>query len=429
MPATCNVNMLTVVHAGSGGMAMSFPDVCKTPVPPGATVPIPYPNIAMSADTSDGSSTVKIDGNPVMLKTSNFKTSSGDEPGSIGGVVSGKVKGKAEPINYSFDVKFDGENVFRLTDPMKTNCGSKNNTLCMAESQSPLISNNADKSCKKVVSEAKWQAQKKTEWDQSGIIVKHRSRLQRVSEDMRVVLYFRKTKDECGPWIEAGHMPKPHTCISGTTIMRKHVPSVGKFLEAHFSDHPGALVQEPAQGRSGYSRNPASYVGIVGTSKRSNASMRVPLHGGPLVEDGKIVRVQESGQKYDGKWMTGDYDLFEVLGWEKPCEQISGRSFAELKKAINSELGWDAIQHPPQAQWSPTEEELAPGVKPFDMTVLIGKILRGKAPDTASVIFDPQRLPMKVIDTPLTIVAGEAVVCLESNNDVVEALICKECEK
>ena len=126
MPATVNVDNLTVVHAGSSGMAMSFPDVCKTPTPAGP-VPIPYPNIAQSSDTADGSTTVKVDGNPIMLKSSNFQMSSGDEAGSAMGVASNKIKGKALPINASFDVKIDGTNVFRLSDPMQTNADSSAN--------------------------------------------------------------------------------------------------------------------------------------------------------------------------------------------------------------------------------------------------------------------------------------------------------------
>ena len=47
VPAKVNVNMRTVVHQASNGIAMGFPDVCKTPSPVGP-IPIPYPNIAMS---------------------------------------------------------------------------------------------------------------------------------------------------------------------------------------------------------------------------------------------------------------------------------------------------------------------------------------------------------------------------------------------
>ncbi len=121
MPATVVVNMRTVVHASSNGICTGFPDVCKTPAPPAPPIPIPYPNIAMSSDTASGSTSVKCDGNPVMLQNSNFQMSTGDEAGSIGGVVSSKIKGKAEFQMYSFDVKFDGKNVPRLLDIMLLN--------------------------------------------------------------------------------------------------------------------------------------------------------------------------------------------------------------------------------------------------------------------------------------------------------------------
>ncbi len=117
---TINTPMM-VVHKDSGGISPVFPDVCKTPSP-GGPVPIPYPNVAKSSDTADGSTTVKIDGNPVMLKSSSFSTSTGDEAGSAGGgVVSNCTKGKAMFINYSFDVKIEGKNVPRSMDPMKQN--------------------------------------------------------------------------------------------------------------------------------------------------------------------------------------------------------------------------------------------------------------------------------------------------------------------
>ena len=120
MPATINVNNRTVVHATSGGICTGFPDVCKTPTP-GGPVPIPYPNIAKSQDTAMGSATVTLDGNPIMLKGSCFALSTGDEAGSAGGMVSSVIKGKAEFINYSFDVMVEGKNVCRLGDMMLLN--------------------------------------------------------------------------------------------------------------------------------------------------------------------------------------------------------------------------------------------------------------------------------------------------------------------
>jgi hypothetical protein len=121
MGVTVGANNLSVVHADSSGITTAFPDVCKTPTPAGP-VPIPYPNIAKSSDTADGSSTVKCDGNSICLKDSNFRMSTGDEAGSAGGgVVSNKIKGKAEFVNYSFDVMVEGKNVARALDLMLHN--------------------------------------------------------------------------------------------------------------------------------------------------------------------------------------------------------------------------------------------------------------------------------------------------------------------
>lgn len=139
MPATVNVNFLTVVHAGSSGVVMGFPDVCKTPSP-GGPIPIPYPNIAKSQDTAQGSQTVQMDGNPIMLQGSVFATSTGDEAGTAGGgVASNTIKGKAEFKLYSFDVKVEGKNVCRLTDIMVLNELSSPNTPPFPEVQPPIV--------------------------------------------------------------------------------------------------------------------------------------------------------------------------------------------------------------------------------------------------------------------------------------------------
>lgn len=138
MAATVCVNGLTVVHKTSGGIVTFGPDVCLTPSP-GGPVPVPYPNIARSADTEKGSKTVRIDGNPVMLQGSVFSKSTGDEAGSCGGVASGVTKGKAEFINYSFDVKIEGKGVPRLGDQMLGNIGGCPNTPPMAEIQPPIV--------------------------------------------------------------------------------------------------------------------------------------------------------------------------------------------------------------------------------------------------------------------------------------------------
>jgi hypothetical protein len=69
-------------HKDSGKVTSAFPDVCKTPSTPAGPIPVPYPNTAMSSDTKEGSKKVKMDGNPTMLKESNFSKSTGDEKGT-----------------------------------------------------------------------------------------------------------------------------------------------------------------------------------------------------------------------------------------------------------------------------------------------------------------------------------------------------------
>lgn len=115
----------------AGKSICAFPDVCMTPpqtpaTPPG--VPIPYPNTGMASDTSDGSTTIKVSGQEVMLKNkSHFKKSTGDEAGAapMKGIVTHKNTGKAYFSMWSMDVKFEGENVVRHLDLTTHNHGSQ----------------------------------------------------------------------------------------------------------------------------------------------------------------------------------------------------------------------------------------------------------------------------------------------------------------
>ncbi|MEW5702961.1 MAG: DUF4150 domain-containing protein [Candidatus Zixiibacteriota bacterium] len=121
MPVTISVNGLSLAHKGSTGIAAAtIPDICKTPSP-GGPVPIPYPNIAMSSNLASGTTTVKGDGQMIAIKGSEYSMSTGDEPGTIGGVKSSTFKKEAKWITYSFDVKMDGKNACRLMDKMTMN--------------------------------------------------------------------------------------------------------------------------------------------------------------------------------------------------------------------------------------------------------------------------------------------------------------------
>ncbi len=115
--------------AAEGKSICAFPDVCLSPPsPPAGPVPIPYPNTGMATDTTNGSKTVKVGGQEVMLKDkSSFKKSTGDEAATkaLGmGVVTHQIQGKVYFTSWSMDVVIEGENVVRHMDQMTHNHAS-----------------------------------------------------------------------------------------------------------------------------------------------------------------------------------------------------------------------------------------------------------------------------------------------------------------
>lgn len=120
-------NGRSILHKGDGRVQTSgTPDVCKTPSP-GGPVTIPYPNIAKDSDLSDGTTSVKIEGNPVALQSSSLATSTGDEAGTAGGgVVSSKTKGKCTWVAASSTVMFEGKGVVRFLDTCLHNGNTSN---------------------------------------------------------------------------------------------------------------------------------------------------------------------------------------------------------------------------------------------------------------------------------------------------------------
>ncbi len=125
MPQKTFANGRGIAHKGSGGMSIAFPDVCQISTPAGP-VPVPFPNIAQSSDTSEGPESVTCDGEMPMVEGAKYSKSTGDEAGSVGGIVSGVNRDVAEFMLYSFDVKFEGKGVCRLGDMLFHN---KQNTL------------------------------------------------------------------------------------------------------------------------------------------------------------------------------------------------------------------------------------------------------------------------------------------------------------
>jgi Domain of unknown function (DUF4150)/GHH signature containing HNH/Endo VII superfamily nuclease toxin 2 len=113
--------MEVACKAAAGKTVAAMPDVCLSPPsPPAGPIPIPYPNTAYASDTTNGSKTVQISGQEVVLKDkSTFKKSTGDEAAtkSLGmGVVSHQIQGEINFTSWSMDVKIEGENAARHLD-------------------------------------------------------------------------------------------------------------------------------------------------------------------------------------------------------------------------------------------------------------------------------------------------------------------------
>ena len=135
MAVTVGVNGMSVVHVGSGGVSIAPLNFCKFQAGPAVAV-APFPNSAQSKDLVKGTRKVKCDAQSVAIDGSAFDPSKGDDAGRLGGVASGKNKGKAEFVNFSFDVKFEGKPVARAMDPMLHN---DKNTPPVPVLQGPLL--------------------------------------------------------------------------------------------------------------------------------------------------------------------------------------------------------------------------------------------------------------------------------------------------
>jgi len=96
-----------------GGMCQAFPDVCKVPAPPAPPIPSPFPNMGPLNQATGTCKKVMILGKEAVTTKSKIPKSMGDEPGTLGGMVSGqnmgpitfkkgssKVKGCGTPLVY-----------------------------------------------------------------------------------------------------------------------------------------------------------------------------------------------------------------------------------------------------------------------------------------------------------------------------------------
>lgn len=96
------------------GTNSAFPDVCNTPAGP-AVVPVPYPNIAMTATTAPAAYNVITDCMPSLNQMSQGLVSVGDQPGVLLGVADGCIAGGTTYIVGCVTILVGGAPAQRLT--------------------------------------------------------------------------------------------------------------------------------------------------------------------------------------------------------------------------------------------------------------------------------------------------------------------------
>lgn len=123
------------------GQNMALPDVCLTPTP-GGPVPMPYPNISMSATALPPTTamTIIVDGTPALNMTSEIPISNGDEAGVNLGVVSGMIMGPTMYVMGSESLMLEGVPAVKLTSETGQNGEMMNaEGVCIVPSQEIMI--------------------------------------------------------------------------------------------------------------------------------------------------------------------------------------------------------------------------------------------------------------------------------------------------
>jgi hypothetical protein len=116
-----------VIHGASHAQCNAFPNVCLTPSPTGP-IPTPYPSVSSTQYLKKGSRNVRINRAPIAIATSELSTSSGDEAGTLGGVLSKTNSGKVIFATSSPFVRIEDQGVVRNFDVTQHNVGIVANT-------------------------------------------------------------------------------------------------------------------------------------------------------------------------------------------------------------------------------------------------------------------------------------------------------------
>ncbi|MCC5973396.1 MAG: DUF4150 domain-containing protein [Rubellimicrobium sp.] len=108
--------------AGKGGQIVCLaPDVCNTPSPTGP-VPVPYMIVSMLDWAQRTVASTKLGDQEAFTMNSRTNKVTGDEPGTVGGVVSGCNMGWCRPISSKSNVFVENFQVIQNDCLFEMNC-------------------------------------------------------------------------------------------------------------------------------------------------------------------------------------------------------------------------------------------------------------------------------------------------------------------
>jgi hypothetical protein len=307
----------------------------------------------------------------------------------------------------------DGKNVCRLSDPTQQNMGSANAAAFFhAQPPVPIIGKQLEgcEAAKEAVTKDNNNSPS-VAWGKSGVHSSHRSAFVNVAKAFAVTIYIRSTNHWCSDkgWIPGKHQPKPHDVIAAKTISEKNVAVVAAWILREGKSWKGAPKLKPA----------TDLFGVVSSLKTGEV--------GKPMQAQKGKRDMHNGFSYAGKWITGDYDLMDIVSEGGECirPQEGEELFGNIQTALNKQMGWSGIQHGAQAQW----DARAHGEGDFSMPEELSKWLKtGPGTPVPSVQIAPGR-QLPICDKELTRVGSGGVAHVATVEDAKNVLICEGCAK
>ena len=105
----------------TGMVVCNAPCVCLTPTPTGP-VPIPYMIVCSTAGATPPATKTTVHGVPVMRLTDYTQPCMGNQPGTVGGVISATFSGTARAVVGTPTILTEGKPTVKIGDAFLMNC-------------------------------------------------------------------------------------------------------------------------------------------------------------------------------------------------------------------------------------------------------------------------------------------------------------------